>query len=610
MSVCLRGKLSERKEDRAWTWKGEWAFGETMDSGGLPFDYTFAHPHEPVVAPPPASDPSHPERKEPAIIKIEETKSKEPVASNPIPGSVVAPPATSTSVAVGGSQEPPPAPKISETSIVNPPTTTPAVPPVESKKESVEEEKSPKTPDILITKQEAPEPNKALSRTVVIQGQTLPASGKWTGSFMTLGTARKGMQPPHVPVNEHFFISWQGNPKEGETSLPTPIHQVRVTGNGENQYGRFSLTGFLNLTTSTLQCQRKYILQGDDSTPRSYQTRKRQLTWKRRAAMDEEPMQLKKLPPPKKQKLSINLPASMGPKKRQVITKQQVGQIKLPSAGEPSMARWRAAHFFHYQAPTTDKMTPKYVIYEGELLHQKRHGRGVCLYNNGMLYEGEWKLDKEHGHGKLMTSDRKHVSYEGAWERGRMHGEGIYRYSPNSHYAGEFRENLRHGDGSYRLEDGSVYEGSWRDGAMFGKGVFSWPDGSVYDGEWKDSKRHGVGILKTADGFTYDGAWVFNSMEGRGSATYPGGQEYHGMWSRGRREGRGTIHFTNGAVYEGRFKNDAIEGQGTLKIARTLNVPNDEGGDDNSKPDFMIPVSFQSDLGHIHRKAGFSNAGQ
>jgi hypothetical protein len=222
------------------------------------------------------------------------------------------------------------------------------------------------------------------------------------------------------------------------------------------------------------------------------------------------------------------------------------------------------------------------------------------------------------------------------WERGKMHGVGIYYYvdkaNPNnkllqaspgnnigSRYEGEFKENLRHGSGTYVLADKSTYVGQWREGLMCGRGVFTWPDGSVYDGEWKDGKRHGIGVLKTSDGFSYDGGWIHNSMEGRGSATYPNGQQYNGSFSRGRREGRGTILFTNGAIYEGRFRDDAIDGQGTMKMTRTMVVPRSDSmiGDDNEpmddgtlkKHDYMIPVSFQSDMGHIHRKAGFTNLG-
>jgi hypothetical protein len=313
--------------------------------------------------------------------------------------------------------------------------------------------------------------------------------------------------------------------------------------------------------------------------------------------------------------------------------------MKLPLAGESKPARWRATHFLYYQRnePKESEMSnnaagvPKYVIYEGEMLHSHRDGRGVCLFHSGMLYEGEWKRNKEHGPGTLRTADRQRVIYSGEWERGRMHGQGTHYYSSSptttatsnsrgthnhdaSYYQGEFRENLRQGNGTYVLPDGSTYSGQWRDGRMSGRGIFTWSDGSVYDGDWKDGKRHGLGLLKASDGFSYDGSWVRNAMEGRGLATYPSGQQYHGLFSNGRREGRGTILFTNGAVYEGRFRDDAVDGQGTMKMSRSMVVssarnPGDEG-DQREKEDFMIPVSFQSDMGHIHRKAGFTVGGE
>ena len=31
---------------------------------------------------------------------------------------------------------------------------------------------------------------------------------------------------------------------------------------------------------------------------------------------------------------------------------------------------------------------------------------------------------------------------------------------------------------------------------------------------------------------------------------------------------------------------------------------------EETKPDFMIPLSFQSDMGHIHQKAGFTVGGE
>jgi len=336
----------------------------------------------------------------------------------------------------------------------------------------------------------------------------------------------------------------------------------------------------------------------------------------------------------------------------------------LPTAGDPYLARWRAAHYLYYQRveqePEGEGLTSanpsststianagtaagsnsnntlikiNFVIYEGEMHDGVREGRGICLYNNNTLYEGQWKKNKEHGIGTLMTSDRRRIIYAGAWEKGKMHGHGSYHYyieksktvpKENGRYVGQFRQNLRNGHGVYTLPDGCIYDGEWRENIQNGWGVFRWMDGSVYEGQWKDGRRHGAsGILMASDGFRYEGAWVKNTMEGRGVATYPKGQVYDGTWVAGKREGRGTIRFTNGAVYEGRFKEDYMEGQGTMKMNRNVIIPKiaeeDEHGrskealPSNSKNeaahDWMIPLQFQSDISHIHQKAGFTQIG-
>ena len=131
------------------------------------------------------------------------------------------------------------------------------------------------------------------------------------------------------------------------------------------------------------------------------------------------------------------------------------------------------------------------------------------------------------------------------------------------------------------------------------------------------------------------------------------------MWLDGKRDGRGTIIFGNGAVYKGRFKEDGMEGQGTLKMDCNVSVsrpksssnnttqgtsndtskdslpnelkdlgdkkmevdePKDEHEDKPNEPnvqpnedirnDWMIPIEFQSDIGRIHEKAGFTTGGE
>ena len=420
-----------------------------------------------------------------------------------------------------------------------------------------------------------------------------------------------------------------------------------------------------------------------DGAQRPYSTRKRQLTWQRRSSMsddEDEVIGMKRFSSAKKRPRAISdaksqlamvspRPAELsnfscpvstkrpsptvpsadvanGPKKRTPVASKisipvggikvpPVSGIKVPPVGDPNQARWRAAHFFYYQRHDSVSeenygnsygAAASFVVYEGEMLNGgcQRDGRGICLFNNGMLYEGEWKRNKEHGKGTLMTADRRRIMYEGEWERGRLHGQGTYFYSDDtlaqssrnthvdSRYIGEFKENARHGVGKYFLPDGSTYEGEWRDNEMSGQGTFCWSDGSMYVGLWKGGKRHGIGALTSSDGFTYDGMWIQNTMEGRGIAGYPSGQRYEGLWSNGRREGRGTIVFTNGAVYEGRFRDDCMEGQGTMKMSQNVSVPtrasshNYEAGPD----DWMIPISFQSDIGHIHQKAGFTVGGE
>ena len=83
-------------------------------------------------------------------------------------------------------------------------------------------------------------------------------------------------------------------------------------------------------------------------------------------------------------------------------------------------------------------------------------------------------------------------------------------------------------------------------------------------------------------------------------------------------------------IDEGRFKDDYMEGQGTMKMNRNVVIPKlvsedekqrgtNEGSDLAAaasstdavvtKHDWMIPLQFQSDISHIHQKAGFTQIG-
>ena len=70
-----------------------------------------------------------------------------------------------------------------------------------------------------------------------------------------------------------------------------------------------------------------------------------------------------------------------------------------------------------------------------------------------------------------------------------------------------------------------------------------------------------------------------------------------------------------------------MDGQGTLQLGKNIVVPSimvenlmqlNDPLDDNTdnipspldcKEDWMIPIAFQSDISHIHQKAGFTHGG-
>lgn len=717
--ISLRGKLERDKE--SWKWEGQWAF-QAQEGNSLPFRYTWERKAEPgdvdvpsavnETVPVQSQDDvggEHTESEKQVDTKHEATRSEvvegvqdgkddtEKSESNPPNGAEAKTGDKGTTDGVG---------EVMDNSI------KPTRDPSSQQRVTFAHRSSPDDPNFSDAAEAHP--------------GRCPTSGAWEGYFENLA-GRKG---PHVKVQENFYVFLNATPppdaritfldeeKEETESDRLPSGHIHVRGTGENQYGIFEILGSLDVESGTLACQKMYVKTADTITPRPgrsrsknrsgtdktpgtndsgerpYQTRKRQMSWKRRAALegnddDGDVNQANKgvtvavsnvARTHSRKKARIEGPSSnpndsvksptvqvpTGASRRPQASPRQSstataapwkmnitssvarasvmgggsvsGQMKLPTVGDPKKARWRAAHFMYYQRPeqpgeesttaggtsngtNSNTAAPKYLVYEGEMLESERDGRGVCLYNNNLMYEGEWKRDKEHGRGTLMTSDRKRIIYKGEWERGRMQGMGVYYYGDRkkskrsseegSRYEGEFKENLRHGTGTYVLPDGSSYSGTWREGLMSGRGLFIWNDGSRYDGEWKDGKRHGQGLLVTSDGFQYDGTWVHNSMEGRGSATYPNNQEYHGLFSNGRREGRGTIIFRNGARYEGRFKDDAVDGQGTMKMSRTMVVPraSEEADPESERMDFMIPLSFQSDMGHIHRKAGFTVIG-
>ncbi|MBQ8540087.1 MAG: TIR domain-containing protein [Clostridia bacterium] len=78
-------------------------------------------------------------------------------------------------------------------------------------------------------------------------------------------------------------------------------------------------------------------------------------------------------------------------------------------------------------------------IFNGEVVNEKKHGKGRYEFKNGDVYEGEFQNDKMHGYGKYV------------WMNGDV-------------YEGEFQNGMRDGIGKTTYISGDVYEGRYQNG--------------------------------------------------------------------------------------------------------------------------------------------------
>ena len=102
--------------------------------------------------------------------------------------------------------------------------------------------------------------------------------------------------------------------------------------------------------------------------------------------------------------------------------------------------------------------------YEGQMLQEQMHGRGIFTCTQGYVYTGEFKHGKPNGLGKLVYDNGD--QYEGSFRNDMLHGQGKYSYANGDVYRGEFLNDLPHGHGVYVLANGNVYSGNWENGSL------------------------------------------------------------------------------------------------------------------------------------------------
>jgi len=100
--------------------------------------------------------------------------------------------------------------------------------------------------------------------------------------------------------------------------------------------------------------------------------------------------------------------------------------------------------------------------YTGQLVENKKEGKGTLFYPNGDKYDGGWKADNYDGYGKL--SGVNGYTYTGDFKAGQKHGKAVESYPEaggTGGFEGIWENGLRHGPGISKKPDGRIINEVW-----------------------------------------------------------------------------------------------------------------------------------------------------
>jgi hypothetical protein len=209
-------------------------------------------------------------------------------------------------------------------------------------------------------------------------------------------------------------------------------------------------------------------------------------------------------------------------------------------------------------------------LYEGQILNNKRNGKGKMTYKNKSngrqngIYDGDWDNNSRDGQGKMIFENND--IYEGTWKNDEMVGEGkivksdgnVYKGTWNAtgdSWYGRWGEGARH-MGEMKYANGDNYEGNWEDHFKNGFGKMNYDNGDYYEGFWDQDFQLGQGkMIFQESEEVFEGTWLLNGSV-TGKMTYPNGDEYIGemMYNRGEliQHGQGVM------IYDDETRNEGI----------------------------------------------------
>jgi hypothetical protein len=116
--------------------------------------------------------------------------------------------------------------------------------------------------------------------------------------------------------------------------------------------------------------------------------------------------------------------------------------------------------------------------YVGQVVNDKREGKGIRYWKNGDRYEGDYKNDKMEGKGIYYYKSGNR--YEGDWKNDKFEGKGIYYYSNGDRYEGDWKNEKRDGKGIKYYSNGDRNMGDYSNNEPIGKHVILKLNGEVF----------------------------------------------------------------------------------------------------------------------------------
>ena len=203
-----------------------------------------------------------------------------------------------------------------------------------------------------------------------------------------------------------------------------------------------------------------------------------------------------------------------------------------------------------------------YLIFDGEYLDNKE----LIGTKNDKYGKFLDKLNHTKSVGKEYETNYGNLIYEGEYLNGKRHGKGKeYNFYKRLTFEGEYLYDLKWNGKGYDKSKNIIYE--LKNGKGFVKEYNYDHDNLEFEGEYLFGKRNGKGKEYTNFGelaLVFEGEYLNGERNGKGKEYFEFGiLNFDGEYLKGKRNGKGKEYYYNGRLkFEGEYLNGKKNGKG------------------------------------------------